>query len=119
MAEEVSVVEYSGTPIAKLGRYDGASEEYQTIVSWTVPSGKTGVLFEVSMVTSNFAKTHFKLTIGSDEQFSDKKIQAALTLPWKDNKLAAATVVLLEAKSTDGTAIVVDGSITGKTLEYE
>lgn len=188
MAQEVSVVEYSGTPIAELSRYSGILQTYQDIVSWTVPDGKSGVVFEISILTSNTTKTQVRLqfkkpltgtltlTAGSaavtgsgtaftteleigdkiildaDETwaevlsitsdtaltltavyggtggsgagskvwgFQDKYIQAALTLPWKDNKLAAGMEVKWQAKSTDGTSIVVDGSITGKTLEYE
>jgi hypothetical protein len=186
MAEEVSVIEYIGTPIAKVGRYSGSALTYQDVVSWTVASGHQGVLFEVEMVSSNYNKTMFRLTIrkksltgtltftlgsatvtgsgtaftselevgdeiilDADEVwaevqsiesnisltltavyagaggsgagskvwgFSGKQIQAALSLPWKNNKLAAGTVVKLQAESTDGTAIVVDGSITGTTL---
>lgn len=48
--------------------------------------------------------------------FYDKVVQAALSLIWKDNKLASETEVKLEAQSSDGTPITVDGSITGKLL---
>ena len=51
--------------------------------------------------------------------FEDKYLQAALTLPWDNNKLAAGIEVKWQTKSDDGTSITVDGSITGKTLEYE
>lgn len=186
MAEEISVIEYIGTPIAKLDRYEGSSDEYQEVVSWTVPSGYQGMLHEVAMVSSNYTKTTFRLSINKESLtgtltftngstavtgsgtafeselkvgyhiildadvvwaeiasiesdtaltlteaytgtggsgagskgwgFSDKKIQAALSLPWGNNKLAAGAEVKLEAKS-DGTAtIVVDGGITGTTL---
>ena len=188
MADETSVVEYAGTPIADLDRYSGAALTYQDVVSWTVPTGKAGVLFEVSIESSDYAHTEIRLqfqesltgtvtltngstavtgsstlfttelavgdriildadetwaTILSIESntaltlsavyagtggsgagskvwgFEDKIIQSALTLPWNNNKLAAGMIVKWQAQSTDGTAIVVDGSITGKTLEYE
>lgn len=188
MAEEISQVEYSGTPIAELDRHSGVEQTYQDVVSWTVPDGKDGVIFEASITTNNFGKTvirlQFKkpltgtltLTAGSaavtgvgtafltelevgdkiildaDETwaevlsiasntaltltavyggtggsgagskvwgFQDKYIQAALSLPWNDNKLTAGIEVKWQTKSSDGTSITVDGSITGKTLEYE
>lgn len=116
MAEEISVIEYIGTPIAELGRLPATGQDaYQTVVSWTVPEGYQGMLHEVSFVSSNYNKTYFKLTIAGTEQFTDKRVQAALSLIWRGNKLASGSVVKLEAKS-DGTPIVVDGSITGTTL---
>lgn len=188
MANEVSIVEYAGTPIALVDRYSGNALTYQDVVSWEIPSGKEGVIFEASIISDNFSKTHIRLqfkksltgtltfTAGSasvtgsgtafltelqagdkiildaDETwaeilsiqtntgltlsavyagtggsgvgskvwgFQGKLIQSALTLPWQNNKLSPGMEVKWQAKSTDGTAIVVDGSITGKTLEYE
>ncbi len=103
-----------GDPVAKLGRYSGSDVTYQTVVSWTVSDGKIGTLKEVSMITDQFSKTHFRLTIAGAKQFEDKLIQSPLTLPFPENKLDAGSVVLLECKSTDGTSITVDGSITGR-----
>lgn len=118
MAGEVSVLEYEGTPFAELDRYGpGTDETYQTVVSWTVTEGYQGVLEEVAFMTSNYSKTHFQLTIAGTVQFTDKLVQAACSFPWKSgNKLDSESVVLLECKSTDGSSITVDGSITGKIL---
>jgi hypothetical protein len=103
-----------GEPIAKVERYSGGSTSYQTVVSWTVSNGKSGMLKEVSMITSDYEHTYFRLTIAGKKQFEDKLIQAPLTLPFPDNRLNAGSVVLLECRSTDGTSITVDGSITGR-----
>lgn len=190
MAEEISVVEFSGRPIVELGRYSGTDETYQEVFSWIVREGYQGVLFEVSFVSSNYGKTELRLTFkqgltgtltftngntavtGSGTAFTtelevgdkiildddiaedstdwaeitsiesntaltltsaytgtggsgdgskvwgfyDKIVQAALSLPWKDNKLASETEVKLEVQSSDGTSITVDGSLTGKLL---
>ncbi len=106
-----------GKPIARVDRYEGDSEEYQEVVSWTVTENKRGELKEVSMVTSDYAKTHFKLTIAGEEQFKDKIIQAPLSLPFPDNRgVPSEKTVLLECKSTDGSGITVDGSITGREI---
>jgi len=113
------VIEYAlppevGVPIAKLDRYTGIDTDYKTVVSWTVSTAKRGDLKEVSMITDNYSKTHFKLTIAGKEQFKDKLIQAPLSLPFPENRaILAGQTVLLECKSTDGTSITVDGSITG------
>lgn len=104
-------------PIAKVGRYGpGTDEDYQTVVSWTVSTGRKGDLREVSMISDNYTKTHFKLTIAGTVQFEDVTIQAPLSLPFRENELNAGDVVLLECKSTDGTSIVVDGSICGREI---
>lgn len=117
MAGEVSVLEYEGTPIAALDRHSGVDTDYQEVVSWTVTEGYQGCLEEVAFVSNEYSKTQFKLVIAGTTQFEDKLVQAACSLPWKSgNKLNSESVVILYAKSTDGTAITVDGSITGKIL---
>jgi len=105
-----------GSPVAKLDRYSGTDQSYQEVVSWTVERGVVGELREVSMLSDTYAKTRFRLTIGGRIYFRDKTIQAPLTLPFPDNRLPAQTEVLLECKSSDGSAITVDGSISGKEL---
>ncbi len=111
-----AVVIPQGTPVSKVDRYSGNDADYETVVSWTVGTGKKGELKEVSMISDTYAKTEFKLTIASEEQFADIIIQAPLTLPFPENSLLAGSVILLECRSTDGTAIVVDGSIVGREI---
>ena len=65
------------------------------------------------MITDDFAVTRFQLTINGVQQFTERIIQAGLSLPWRINRLPAAGIVLLEARSDGSVAIVVDGSITG------
>ena len=102
--------------IASLSRYSGSATTYQTVVSWTVAAGKAGALTEVEMESDTYAKTLWQLTIAGVVKFTDKFIQGPLTLIFPDVNLAAGAVVLLEAKSSDGTAIVADGTITGKEV---
>jgi hypothetical protein len=118
MVHQVSpvTIDLEGVPIAKVDRYSGSDTTYQTVVSWTVSLGKKGWLQEVSMITDNFEKTQFRLKIADEMLFEDKQIQSSLTLPFPWNELEEGSVVLLECKSTDGTAIVVDGSITGREV---
>jgi|GEM_PF-2281452 len=102
--------------VTEVDRYGGVHIEYQPLVSWTVSAGKTGYLRQVSMVTDTYAKTHFRLTIAGSEKFADRLLQAPLTLTYPDLRLKAGATVLLEVKSTDGTAITVDGEIAGKEV---
>jgi len=102
--------------VSEVDRYSGAATEYQTVVSWTVSSSRLGILKEVSMVSDNYDKTLFKLTIAGEVKFEDVEIQTTLSLPYPDLVLAPGQQVLLEAKSSDGTSITVDGSITGKEV---
>jgi len=103
-----------GTPIARLNRYSGSDQTYQEVVKWTVSTGKRGNLKEISMYSDNFDKTYWRFTVAGKVQFEDKLIPATLTLPFPDNELSEGDVVLIECKSTDGTSIKADGSISGK-----
>lgn len=116
--ENEQVPETAATELAftYLGRYSGTSTSYQTVATWTVTTAKTGRLREISVESSSYSKTYFKVTIAGVTQFEDKIIQGPLTLPYPDVNLAAAAVVTVQAKSTDGTSITVDAMITGKEV---
>lgn len=102
-----------GTPISRLGRLTTASLTYLQVAEWTVASSGDGDLHEISMFTDGFTVTEFRLTIGGSVQWTDQIIGASLTIPFRANRLAGGVQVLLEAQSTDGTQIVVDGAISG------
>ncbi|MBW2674251.1 MAG: hypothetical protein JRD89_12695 [Deltaproteobacteria bacterium] len=102
--------------VSQVNRHSGPETEYQTVVSWQVSENRLGMLREISMVSDNYTKTRFRLTIADERQFEDLEIQTSLTLPYPNLILPSEAVVLLEAKSSDGTSITVDGSITGKEL---
>lgn len=97
-------------------RYSGDDADYQELAKWTVTAAKTGELKEVSMITDDYANTVWKLVIGTTTVFEDLVIQSALTLPFFDLRLAAATEVILTCHSDGATAIVADGSIIGKEI---
>lgn len=106
-----------GAPIARVDRYSGTDTDYKAVVTWTCTKGKRGELKEVSMVSDNYTKTRFKLVIGGTTEFEDKTIQAPLSLPFPDNRgVPSEQSVILYAKSSDGTSIKVDGSLTGKEV---
>jgi hypothetical protein len=68
------------------------------------------------MAADLWAKAVWQLTVGSETIMSDDVIQTALTLPFVEVSLVAGTEVTLSVKSSDGTAIVADGSISGKEV---
>lgn len=106
--------EPTGTPFTVLARLSTSSTSYGTVVSKTITAGKLGILKLVTMYTDTPGKTQFQLTIGGVQQFTNQAIQTSLAIPFPDDsRVEAAAVILLEAKSTDGTAIVVDGAISG------
>lgn len=115
IATRVGIPPY-GSPVAKLDRYSGTDQTYQEVVKWRIEERTQGHLKEVSMVTDQYSKTHFQLRIGGKIFFEDKIIQAPLTLPFPETRLRSTAEVLLECKSTDGTSITVDGSITGREV---
>lgn len=102
----------AGTPILELDSYSGADLVYQTLVSWTVGAGKTGILNEIAFTRDSAGKGDFKITIGA-VVITDFNPKANVSLSFSPNELAAGTVVKIEVKSSDGNAINVDGSITG------
>lgn len=114
IAARITAEQVSGDPIANLNRYSGNDTDWQTLVTWTVSSGKVGDLHEISVTSDNDAKTRFKLTIaGTDMAIPDEEISTPFTLTWRRNEIAAAAVVIMQVKSSDGTTIAVDGILTG------
>lgn len=101
--------------IAKKGRVTTVLQTYQTVVTYTVDSAaQGGYLREIGFVTTDPVRTQFQLTIGGVVQFTDESFLTSWAIPFPENsRLAANAVVLLEAQSTDGTEITVDGVISG------
>lgn len=114
----VSVVPAAAVEVAAgaIGRYSGTSATYQTVASWTVATGKVGELKEIILVSDNYPVTKFQVTVGAVVYCTDEIVRTAMPLVFGDLKLAAAVVVLVEALSTDGSTITVDGIITAKEI---
>lgn len=104
------------TAIGIVNRYTGVDTSYQVLCQWIVTVAKTGQLAEVSMTADNFDKAVWELDVGSEVVMVDDVIQNALTLPFSSLSMAPGTIVTLSVKSSDGTAIVADGSISGKEI---
>ena len=95
-----------------IGRYSGTAQTYQEVEVWTVTAKKVGELKEIILISNDFPHTEFKVTIGSVVYCEDTIVRNIIG----DLKLAAASVIKVEARSTDGTSITVDAVITGKEI---
>lgn len=103
-----------GLPISRVNRLaTNDAVNYQEVVSWTVAAGREGDLHEISFFSDDFTKTLFKLSIAGVQQWTDVVVGTSLSIPFRTNRLKAGDTVLLEAKSTNGTLVTVDGSISG------
>lgn len=99
-----------------VGRYSGTDTSYQTVASWTVATGKTGELKEITLLSDDYEHTVFQITVGSVTFATSWTVGGAIPIIFEDLRLAAGSEVKVEAKSTDGTAIVVDSIITAKEI---
>jgi hypothetical protein len=98
------------------GNYSGILQTYQTVATWTVATDKVGELKEILIISDKYTKTLAQITIAGVVWETDWSPTAAMPIIFEDLKLAAGAVVLVEAKSSDGTAIDVDALIVGKEI---
>jgi len=99
-----------------IGNYSGVLETYQTVATWTVAVGKVGELKEILIISDDYAHTLVQITIAGTVFETDWSPTSSMPIIFEDLRLAAAAVVLVEAKSDDGTAIDVDAIIIGKEV---
>ncbi|MBW2674871.1 MAG: hypothetical protein JRD89_15895, partial [Deltaproteobacteria bacterium] len=114
---ELSKPEPAGWPVVLPRFREISTTSYQTVVEWKVGNvwnKERGRLEEISMVSDDYDHTRFRLTVAKNVMFTDLRNQSALTLPFRrKHVLERGTDVLLEARSTDGTAVKVNGLISG------
>ena len=104
------------TLLSKLAKVTTSSTDYQTLISYTVPAATIAILGGIEFYADPTSKGRFRLTVGGVEKWADQEIPTALNHYFADARLAAATVVLLEGKSSDGTSVDLWGSIEGKEV---
>ncbi|MBA7543451.1 hypothetical protein ES705_35782 [subsurface metagenome] len=91
------------------------TQNYKQLVSWEIEAGFEGVLNEISLYTSLGDKGVFFVQVADQELLKDQKIHAkTLTLPWKELPLFSGTKIIVQVKTTDGTATDFDACITGE-----
>jgi len=92
-------------PIASYGSVSTSSATYQTVKSWTVTSGKMGILRAVEMACDNYSVAVWRLTVAGTTVFEDITLPESFTKGFPDLKLAETMQVLLEVKSNGTTTI--------------
>ncbi|MCK5615620.1 hypothetical protein KAR91_77865 [Candidatus Pacearchaeota archaeon] len=108
-----------GDSITRVNEVAGlTSQEYETVLTYTVTANRTFGLSEISFNEGSsprqFAKLQWRLTIAGAEQFADKATSTLFSLPFRKAFLAGGEIILVEAKSTDGTSINPEVTLTGK-----
>ena len=118
-AEEIAEAQAAqvlyGQPVLRLNRYSGNDQEWTELVRWDIPMGRTGDLHEISLLSDNDAKTRYAIVIGNVDQNipTDRQTSTPAEWPWRRTVIPGGTSVYVSIRSTDGTSIIVDGSITG------
>lgn len=116
--ENVPVIEEPAVEAAAggVGNYTGTDQTYQEVVSWTVTADKVGELKEILIISDDYAHTLAQITIGTTAWATNWSPTSAMPIIFEDLRLAAATEVKIEVKSSDGTSIDVDAIIVGKEV---
>lgn len=115
--EEYRRRDLQGWPVAVVDTYSGSDTSYQTVAEWRVGDMwglEKAVIEEISMVSNEYDKTHFRLSVMGKILFRDRKLDRPLTLRFPPHEIPHREYITLSCKSTDGTGIKVYGGITGK-----
>jgi len=104
-----------GGPVLKVNRYSGNDQDWVELLRWDIPIGYTGDLHEIALISSNDAKTRYRIFLANTDQGipTDRQTLTPLSFKWDRTVLPGGYAVWVEVRSTDGTPITVDGTITG------
>lgn len=116
--EGVPVVPEPATEVAAgdAGNYSGTDTTYQTVATWTITANKVGELKEILVISDDYDHTLVRITIAGTVWETDWSPTSSMPIIFEDLKLDTEATVLVEAKSSDGTAIDVDALIVGKEI---
>jgi len=114
--EPIPVSPATEVPAGDIGGYAGTAETYQAAASWTVSTGKIGVLKEILIISDDYAHTLVTIVVAGVTLESGWSPTSVMPLIYEDLTLAAGAVVAVTVRSSDGTAIDVDVVIVGKEV---
>ena len=103
-------------PISRIGDVSDSTQSYVTVLTYTVPAAKEAILYGLELYSDNWAKTRWRLTIKGTQQWADVELPVSLNMVFSEARLAAGLVILLEGKSSDGTAVRMWGHLEGKEV---
>lgn len=94
---------------------------YQTILTVTVGTGKTGYLQEISIFSNKPLTTQWRITVIGSQKMNNQLAQTVVTWRWQNQngkglELPAGSQILIEAKSDGAVTTTATGMVTG-TLE--
>jgi len=103
-----------GQPVSRVNKYSGADLDWVELLRWDIPLGYMGDLHEISLLSDNDATTRYRVFLANiDQQWPTDRAQTTpLTQPWNDTKIPGGTSVYIQVRSTDGTSINVEASLT-------
>ena len=116
MATVIVGIEAAGTAILSLDRWTGSSSSYNTVVSYTCPTGKTAILTTLEIACSNYLVAVFRVTIAGVVMFADKYLTTHFNPLLTDVRLKAGQTILVEAHSDGAISIDVDAAIEGREI---
>lgn len=115
IAEQAAYQAIYGGPVLKVNRYSGNDQDWVELLRWDIPIGFTGDLHEISLISSNDAKTRYRIFLANIDQGipTDRQTTTPIDFKWDRTVLPGGYAVWVEVRSTDGTSINVDGMLTG------
>ena len=115
VAEQQAYQLIYGGPVLRVNRFSGTDQDWVELIRWDIPIGFTGDLREISIVSSNDEKTRYRVFLANADQNipTNQQTTTPQTWPWDRTVLPGGTSVWVEVRSTDGTAITVDATLTG------
>ena len=114
IAQHEAIQAIYGGPVLEINRYEGTDQEFRELVRWDIPVGFSGDLHEISLLSNNDTKTRYRIFIANQPQSipEDRQTSTPLSLPWDRGVIPGGTSCWVEVRSTDGTSIIVDGTLT-------
>ena len=116
MATVIVGIEAAGTAILSLDRWTGSSSSYNTVVSYTCPTGKTAILTSLELACSNYLVGVFRVTIAGVVKFADKYLTTHFNPLLSGVRLKTGQTILVEAHSDGAISIDVDAAIEGREI---
>ena len=100
-------------PILEKGRLATTSTSFGTVLTFTVPVGASLTMKELSFAHDKPNFTRFRVTLAGVVRVTDDFYLGPSVAPFENVLFTAGDVVLVEARSTDGTLVTIDSQLTG------
>lgn len=118
-SEEIATAEaiqnIYGTPILRWNRVVDNRKTWRELMRWDIPQGYTGDLHEIALQSSDDSKTRWRIIIANLDQDvpDDRQLTTPVDFPFRKTVIPGGSSVTVSYRSTDGTSITIDGTITG------